>query len=33
MLKDPSLENVERLKRALSVLEDGAVRDIEPGDL
>jgi predicted nucleotidyltransferase len=33
LLVDPSPDNVERLRRALSVLEDGAVRDVEPTDL
>jgi len=33
LLVDPSPENVDRLKRALAVLEDGAAREIEPGDL
>jgi hypothetical protein len=33
LLVDPEPENVERLKRALSVLEDDAAREIEPGDL
>ena len=33
LLVDPSRENVERLKRALSVLEDDAARDIKAGDL
>lgn len=33
LLVDPEPENVERLKRALSVLEDDAARDIDPDDL
>ena len=33
LLVDPDPENVERLKRALSVLEDNAASDIDPGDL
>jgi hypothetical protein len=33
LLVDPAPENVERLKRALSVLEDNAARDIAPEDL
>jgi len=33
LLVDPEPANVERLKRALSVLEDDAARDIEAGDL
>jgi hypothetical protein len=33
LLVDPDPANVERLKRALSVLEDDAAREIEPGDL
>ena len=33
LLVDPEPANVERLKRALSVLEDDAAREIDPGDL
>jgi predicted nucleotidyltransferase len=33
LLVDPSPDNVERLRRALSILEDDAVRDVEPTDL
>jgi predicted nucleotidyltransferase len=33
LLVDPDPDNIERLKRALSVLEDGAAGEIEPGDL
>jgi predicted nucleotidyltransferase len=33
LLVDPAPENVERLKRALSVLEDDAAAEIESGDL
>ena len=33
LLVDPEPGNVERLKRALSVLEDDAAREIDPGDL
>ena len=33
LLVDPEPANVERLKRALSVLEDNAARDIDTGDL
>jgi hypothetical protein len=33
LLVDPEPANVERLKRALAVLEDDAAREIEPGDL
>ena len=33
LLVDPGPENVERLKRARSVLEDGAAGEIDPGDL
>lgn len=33
LLVDPDPENVERIKQALSVLEDDAARDIDPGDL
>lgn len=33
LLVDPAPENVERLKRALSVLEDDAAREIGPHDL
>jgi predicted nucleotidyltransferase len=33
LLVDPSPDNVQRLKRALSVLEDNAVRDVGPTDL
>lgn len=33
LLVDPSPENVERLKQALSILEDQAVRDVEAHDL
>ena len=33
LLVDPEPENVERLKRALSVLEDDAAREIDPDDL
>jgi hypothetical protein len=33
LLVDPEPANVERLKRALSVLEDDAAREIELGDL
>lgn len=33
LLVDPGPENVERLKRALSVLEDGAAGEIDSGDL
>ena len=33
LLVDPEPANVERLKRALSVLEDGAAREIEADDL
>jgi hypothetical protein len=33
LLVDPEPANVERLKRALSVLEDAAAREIEAGDL
>jgi predicted nucleotidyltransferase len=33
LLVDPAPENVERLKTALSVLEDDAAREIDPGDL
>jgi hypothetical protein len=33
LLVDPSPANVERLKRALSVLEDDAAREIDPDDL
>jgi len=33
LLVDPDPDNVERLKRALSVLEDDAAGEIDPGDL
>ena len=33
LLVDPAPENVARLKKALSVLEDDAAREIEPDDL
>ena len=33
LLVDPEPANVELLKRALSILEDDAAREIEPGDL
>jgi predicted nucleotidyltransferase len=33
LLVDPDPTNVERLKRALSVLEDDAAREIDTGDL
>jgi hypothetical protein len=33
LLVDPAAENVERLRRALSVLEDQAVRDVADDDL
>ena len=33
LLVDPAPENVARLKKALSILEDDAARDIEPSDL
>ena len=33
LLVDPEPANVERLKRALSILEDDAAREIEAGDL
>lgn len=33
LLVDPAQDNVARLKKALSILEDDAARDIEPGDL
>lgn len=33
LLVDPAPENIARLKRALSVLEDDAAREIEPDDL
>jgi hypothetical protein len=33
LLVDPEPANVERLKRALSVLEDDAAREIDPADL
>jgi hypothetical protein len=33
LLVDPSPDNVQRLKRALSILEDNAAAEIEPGDL
>jgi predicted nucleotidyltransferase len=33
LLVDPEPDNVERLKRALSVLEDDAAREIDPDDL
>lgn len=33
LLVDPEPANVERLKRALSVLEDAAALEIEEGDL
>ncbi len=33
LLVDPAPENVERLKRALSVLEDNAAAEIDPSDL
>ncbi len=33
LLVDPEPANVERLKRALSVLEDNAAHEIDPGDL
>ncbi len=33
LLVDPAPENIARLKRALSVLEDNAARDIGDGDL
>lgn len=32
LLVDPAPENIARLKRALSVLEDDAAKDIEPDD-
>lgn len=33
LLVDPAPENVARIKRALSVLEDDAASEIDPGDL
>jgi predicted nucleotidyltransferase len=33
LLVDADPENVERVKRALSILEDNAAAEIEPGDL
>jgi hypothetical protein len=33
LLVDPEPANIERLKRALSVLEDDAAREIDPADL
>jgi hypothetical protein len=33
LLVDPSPENVARLKSALSILEDNAIRDMAPNDL
>lgn len=33
LLVDPAPENIARVKRALSVLEDDAAREIEPDDL
>ena len=33
LLVDSSAENLERLKRGLSVLQDNAVRDVASGDL
>ena len=33
LLVDPAPENVDRLKRALSVLEDDAAKEIDRGDL
>ncbi len=33
LLVDPAPENVERLKRALSILQDRAVQDVGPDDL
>jgi hypothetical protein len=33
LLVDPSPENVERIRRALCVLEDRAVLEVEPGDV
>jgi hypothetical protein len=33
LLVDPSPDNVLRLKKALSILEDNAAAEIEPGDL